>query len=99
MTIEAMLDTIEQLTAGYDRRAQVKNWVDNLQILCLPVAQSDGVDYVFTKDNWWRKIEVSMTMVVSASISTATTGSNGGPTTRDRALRRRAALIAARPLF
>lgn len=56
MSIEAVLDIIETLLAGYaSHDPEIMQWIQNYQILCVPMVNPDGVDYVFTKDNWWRK--------------------------------------------
>jgi len=55
MTSQISMDMIEYLASRYGSDPQVTNWVDNINIIVIPMVNPDGVNYVFTKDRWWRK--------------------------------------------
>jgi len=55
MTSEIARDMIDYLTSKYATDAQVKNWVDNLEIWIVPMVNPDGIAAVFSVDNMWRR--------------------------------------------
>lgn len=55
MTAEITRDAVDYLTSRYATDAQVRNWVDNLNVWVIPVVNPDGAMYVFTTDPTWRK--------------------------------------------
>lgn len=55
MTIEVVLDIIEQLTDGYGVDPELTAFVDAYEIWCVPVVNPDGVTRVFQVDDFWRK--------------------------------------------
>jgi hypothetical protein len=46
---------IDYLTSRYATDAQVRRWVDNINIYVVPSVNPDGGMYVFTTDSLWRK--------------------------------------------
>lgn len=55
MTSQIAMDMIEYLAENYGTDAEVTNWVDNINIIVIPMVNPDGVKYVFTTNRWWRK--------------------------------------------
>jgi hypothetical protein len=55
MTAEIAKDMIDYLTSRYETDAQVRRWVDNINIWVVMSVNPDGAAYVFTGDNMWRK--------------------------------------------
>ncbi|MBW1871314.1 MAG: hypothetical protein JRJ19_04565, partial [Deltaproteobacteria bacterium] len=55
MTAEVMVDAIDYLTSNYDSDAQVKRWVDEMEIWIVPVVNPDGAAHMFSGASWWRK--------------------------------------------
>lgn len=55
MTSQIAVDMIEYLVENYGKDEEVTRWVDNINIFVIPMVNPDGVNYVFTKDRWWRK--------------------------------------------
>ncbi len=55
MTPEIMLDAIEYLCSHYGSDPRVTHWIDTLEIWIVPMVNLDGVNYVFTQDDYWRK--------------------------------------------
>jgi hypothetical protein len=55
MTPEIARDLIDYLTSRYATDAQVRNWVDNVNIYVVGSVNPDGGMYVFTNDSLWRK--------------------------------------------
>lgn len=55
MTSQIAVDMIEYLATRYGNDPEVTNWVDNINILVIPMVNPDGSDYVFTTNRWWRK--------------------------------------------
>lgn len=54
-TPEMALSIIDKLLTAYGRDGWITQIVNKYQIFVVPVVNPDGYDYVFTKDNWWRK--------------------------------------------
>ncbi|MHC4854171.1 MAG: M14 family zinc carboxypeptidase, partial [Planctomycetota bacterium] len=46
---------IDRILKGYATDPQLKALVDGYEILFVPCVNPDGVNWVWTKDNWWRK--------------------------------------------
>jgi len=55
MTSQIAVDMIKYLTENYGSDPQVTNWVDNINIIVVPMVNPDGINYVFTHDRWQRK--------------------------------------------
>ena len=55
MTPEIARDFIDYLTSRYATDAQVRRWVDNINIWIVGSVNPDGAMYVFTTDTSWRK--------------------------------------------
>jgi carboxypeptidase T len=55
MTPEIARDFIDYLTSRYATDAQVRRWVDNINIWIVGSVNPDGAMYVFTTDTTWRK--------------------------------------------
>ncbi len=55
MTPEIAKDMIGYLTSRYSFDAQVRHWVDNINIYVVPSVNPDGGMYVFTTDSLWRR--------------------------------------------
>jgi hypothetical protein len=55
MTSQISVDMIDYLTSNYGTDPDVTNWVDNINIIVIPMVNPDGINYVFTNDRWWRK--------------------------------------------
>lgn len=55
MSVEVPLDAIDYLLKNYQSDPHVKHWVDNNEIWILPMLNVDGNNYMWTKDNMWRK--------------------------------------------
>ena len=55
MTPEIARDFIDYLTSQYATDAQVKRWVDNINIYVVGSVNPDGAMYVFQHDTSWRK--------------------------------------------
>jgi hypothetical protein len=55
MTPEIARDFIDYVTTGYAGDAQVRHWVDNINIYIVGSVNPDGAMYVFTTDTAWRK--------------------------------------------
>ncbi|MFQ5738844.1 MAG: M14 family zinc carboxypeptidase [Acidobacteriota bacterium] len=54
-TIEVGLDIVRFLTRFYDQLPQVRSWVDSYEIWVVPVVNPDGLEYVWSTDQFWRK--------------------------------------------
>lgn len=54
MTVEVAMDAMEYLTSHYAIDAEVKRWVDEMEIWIVPVVNPDGATYAFKRDRWWR---------------------------------------------
>lgn len=52
---EIALRVIVELTSLYGREAAVTKLLDENQIWVVPVVNPDGLEHVFTHNNWWRK--------------------------------------------
>jgi len=55
MTPEIARDFIDYVTSRYSTDAQVRRWVDNINIWIVGSVNPDGAMYVFTTDTAWRK--------------------------------------------
>lgn len=55
MTSQIAVDMIEYLATRYGEDPEVTNWVDNINIIVIPMVNPDGINYVFTTNRWWRK--------------------------------------------
>jgi hypothetical protein len=55
MTPEIARDVIDYLTSRYATDAQVRRWVDNINIYVVGSVNPDGAMYVFEHDTSWRK--------------------------------------------
>jgi carboxypeptidase T len=55
MTGEIARDMIDYLTSRYATDSQVQNWLNNVNVYVIPEVNPDGIAYVFTGDNMWRK--------------------------------------------
>ncbi|MBN1551911.1 hypothetical protein JW979_10595 [bacterium] len=55
MTSEIVLDILEYLCVNYDTDPEVTDWVDTMEIWLVPMVNPDGVNYVFTQNDYWRK--------------------------------------------
>lgn len=56
MTVEAALDVLGQIAAGYRAGdAAALGWVAGLELYVTPVVNPDGYHTVMTDDSWWRK--------------------------------------------
>jgi hypothetical protein len=55
MTAEITKDAIDYLTARYATDAQVRAWVDSIEIWVVPIVNPDGAAYVFSTDSSWRR--------------------------------------------
>jgi len=55
MTPEIAKDFIDYLTSNYATDAQVRHWVDNINIWVVGSVNPDGAMYVFSTDPAWRK--------------------------------------------
>ncbi len=58
MTNEIVIHLAKYLCAGYDSSAQVRRWVDSIEIWLVPVLNIDGFLWLFdsaTVSPWWRK--------------------------------------------
>lgn len=55
MTSQIAVDMIEYLAENYGIDPEVTNWVDNINIIVIPMVNPDGIKYVFTTNRWWRK--------------------------------------------
>jgi hypothetical protein len=55
MTPEIALDAVDYLTSRYATDAQVKRWVDSIDIWVVPTVNPDGAAYMFSSDTWWRR--------------------------------------------
>ena len=55
MTPEIAKDMIDYLTSRYATDAQVRRWIDNINIYVVSSVNPDGGMYVFTTDSLWRK--------------------------------------------
>ncbi|GJM23860.1 MAG: hypothetical protein DHS20C16_02750 [Phycisphaerae bacterium] len=54
-TSHIAMDLINRLTDQYGVNSEITNWVDNYKTVCVPMVNPDGVQYVFTSDDFWRK--------------------------------------------
>ena len=54
-TIEVALDIVDKLTGFYDQNQRVKDWVDSLEIWVVPVVNPDGLEFVWSDEQFWRK--------------------------------------------
>ena len=55
MTSQIAIDMIQYLTQNYGTDPEVTNWVDNINIVVVPMVNPDGISYVFEHDRWQRK--------------------------------------------
>ncbi|MEY4629990.1 MAG: hypothetical protein RIQ81_110 [Pseudomonadota bacterium] len=55
MTVEVVMDAAESLAAGYERDAQIKQWLDTTEVWVVPMVNPDGSNKVWTEDSMWRK--------------------------------------------
>ncbi len=55
MTPEIAVDMIQYLTNRYATDAEVRRWVDEINIWVVPVVNPEGTNHVFNHDSWWRK--------------------------------------------
>ena len=55
MTSQIAIDMIQYLTQNYGADPEVTNWVDNINIVVVPMVNPDGISYVFEHDRWQRK--------------------------------------------
>ncbi len=54
-TSHIVIDLINRLTDNYGIDSEITEWVDNYKTVCVPMVNPDGVQYVFSTDNNWRK--------------------------------------------
>lgn len=54
-TSHIVVDLIQHLTDNYGIDSEVTDWVNNYKTICIPMVNPDGVQYVFTSDDFWRK--------------------------------------------
>jgi len=54
-TIEVSLNIIDSLTANYGVISRATTLVDSLEIWVVPVVNPDGLDYVWSNEQFWRK--------------------------------------------
>ncbi len=54
-TSHIVIDLIERLTDDYGVDSEITDWVDNYKTVCVPMVNPDGVQFVFTSDDFWRK--------------------------------------------
>jgi len=55
LCIEVVLYAIDQLLQGYSKDPQIKAWIDSKEIWFVPNVNPDGLAYVWSTDNMWRK--------------------------------------------
>lgn len=55
MTSQVAVDMIEYLASNYGSDPDVTKWVDNINIIVIPMVNPDGANYIFTTNRWWRK--------------------------------------------
>jgi len=55
MTAEVTLDIVDYLLTNYGVDPEVTHWVDTFEIWVVPQVNLDGVNYVFTSNDYWRK--------------------------------------------
>ncbi len=55
MTVEVAIDTAEYLLKNFSKSDEVKKWLNELDIWIVPMVNPDGSNFVWTKDNMWRK--------------------------------------------
>lgn len=55
MTSQIAVDVIEYLASNYGSDPDVTKWVDNINIVVIPMVNPDGANYIFTTNRWWRK--------------------------------------------
>jgi carboxypeptidase T len=55
MTSQIAVDMIQYLTSKYGTDPEVTNWVDNINIIVVPMVNPDGISYVFSHDRWQRR--------------------------------------------
>ena len=55
VAIEVALYAIDQLLKGYNADPQIKSWIDSKEIWFIPNNNPDGLAYVWSTDNMWRK--------------------------------------------
>ncbi len=49
------VETARRLLQGYASNAGIRSIVDSHEIWIVPIVNPDGCEYVWNKDNWWRK--------------------------------------------
>jgi hypothetical protein len=54
-TSHIVIDLINQLTDQYGVDSEITDWVNNYKTVCVPMVNPDGVQYVFSTDDFWRK--------------------------------------------
>lgn len=55
MTPEVSIDIVEYLLSNYDKKDEVKKWVNNTQIWVIPMFNVDGNNKMWNHDSYWRK--------------------------------------------
>jgi len=55
LCIEVVLYAIDELLKGYTTDPQIKAWIDTKEIWFVPNLNPDGLAYVWSTDNMWRK--------------------------------------------
>ena len=55
MTMEFAIDIVDRLTDVYGRNPLATSFVDDYQIWVIPVVNPDGLDYIWSTNNLWRK--------------------------------------------
>ncbi len=55
MCTEVCRDIIEQLCAGYGADPELTHYIDTLEIWVIPQVNVDGINWVFSNDDDWRK--------------------------------------------
>ncbi len=55
MTMEFAIDIVDRLTDVYGRNTLATSFVDDYQIWVIPVVNPDGLDYIWSTNNLWRK--------------------------------------------
>ncbi len=49
------MDIAERLTSQYGTDPQITRWVNRMEIWIVPAVNPDGLEYVWSHDQWWRK--------------------------------------------
>lgn len=55
LSIEVVLYALDQLLKGYNQDPQITRWIDTKEIWLVPNVNPDGLAYVWSTNNMWRK--------------------------------------------